>query len=80
MESKRGMYFIARRINFASREKQNWGNERQMRIKTAELGLVLIGIENVERIIILSYLHCRSKRNCIFKFQVTYDQFKSLIL
>lgn len=68
MESKRGMYFIARCINFASREKQNWRNERQMRIKTAEPGLVLIRIENVERIIILSYLHRRSKRNYIFEF------------
>lgn len=80
MESKRGMYSIARCVNFALREKQNWTNERQTRIKTAELGLILIRIENVERIIILSYLHSRSKRNYIFKFQVTYEQFKLLIL
>lgn len=80
MESKRGMYFIARCINFASRGKQNWRNQRQMRIKTAEFGLVLISIENVDRIIILSYLHPRLKRNYICEFQVTYDQFKPLIL
>lgn len=51
-----------------------------MRIKTAEFGLVLISIENVDRIIILSYLHPRLKRNYICEFQVTYDQFKPLIL